>query len=74
MIICLFIIIHVCSYSNCKHMFSVVFSFTYKEEISDFTEQLGENVKALHEQEKRKKQLETEKAELQNALEEAEVN
>lgn len=55
-------------------MFSVVFSFTYKEEISDFTEQHGENVKALHEQEKRKKQLETEKAELQNALEEAEVN
>lgn len=62
---------HIVTANTC---FLLFFSFTYKEEISDFTEQLGENVKALHEQEKIKKQLETEKAELQNALEEAEVN
>lgn len=37
------------------------------------TEQLGENGKAIHELEKYKKQAETEKAEIQTALEEAEV-
>lgn len=47
--------------------------FTYLEEISDLTEQLGENVKAIHELEKTKKQTETEKTEIQTALEEAEV-
>lgn len=63
--------VHIVTANTC---FLLLFSFTYKEEISDFTEQLGENVRGLHEQEKIKKQLETEKAELQNALEEAEVN
>lgn len=47
--------------------------FTYLEEISDLTEQLGENGKAIHELEKTKKQTETEKTEIQTALEEAEV-
>ena len=37
------------------------------------TEQLGENGKTLHELEKTKKQTETEKTEIQGALEEAEV-
>lgn len=37
------------------------------------TEQLGENGKTLHELEKIKKQTETEKTEIQTALEEAEV-
>lgn len=37
------------------------------------TEQLGENGKAIHELEKTKKQAETEKTEIQTALEEAEV-
>lgn len=47
--------------------------FTYLEEISDLTEQLGENLKAIRELEKTKKQTETEKTEIQTALEEAEV-
>lgn len=46
---------------------------THLEEISDLTEQLGENGKAIHELEKTKKQSETEKTEIQTALEEAEV-
>lgn len=43
------------------------------EEISDLTEQLGESGKSIHELEKVRKQLEQEKAEIQSALEEAEV-
>ena len=43
------------------------------EEISDLTEQLGEGGKSIHELEKMRKQLEQEKAEIQSALEEAEV-
>ncbi len=43
------------------------------EEISDLTEQLGEGGKTIHELEKVRKQLEQEKAEIQAALEEAEV-
>ena len=43
------------------------------EEISDLTEQLGEGGKSIHELEKNRKQLEQEKAEIQAALEEAEV-
>lgn len=43
------------------------------EEISDLTEQLGESGKTIHELEKVRKQLEQEKAEIQAALEEAEV-
>lgn len=38
---------------------------TCLEEISDLTEQLGENGKAIHELEKTKKQTETEKTEIQ---------
>ena len=49
-------------------------SFFYPiEEISDLTEQLGETGKSIHELEKVRKQLEQEKAEIQTALEEAEV-
>lgn len=43
------------------------------EEITDLTEQLGESGKTIHELEKVRKQLEQEKAEIQAALEEAEV-
>uniref|UniRef100_A0A668SQX4 Myosin, heavy chain b n=1 Tax=Oreochromis aureus TaxID=47969 RepID=A0A668SQX4_OREAU len=43
-----------------------------QQEISDLTEQLGENGKAIHELEKTKRQNETEKTEIQTALEEAE--
>ncbi|XP_049418911.1 myosin heavy chain, fast skeletal muscle-like [Epinephelus fuscoguttatus] len=45
-----------------------------QQEISDLTEQLGENGKAIHELEKSKKQTETEKTEIQTALEEAEAS
>ncbi|XP_042364091.1 myosin heavy chain, fast skeletal muscle-like [Plectropomus leopardus] len=45
-----------------------------QQEISDLTEQLGENGKAIHELEKMKKQTETEKTEIQTALEEAEAS
>ncbi|XP_059180070.1 myosin heavy chain, fast skeletal muscle-like [Centropristis striata] len=45
-----------------------------QQEISDLTEQLGENGKAIHELEKIKKQTETEKTEIQTALEEAEAS
>ena len=37
------------------------------------TEQIGETGKSIHELEKSKKQVETEKTEIQSALEEAEV-
>ncbi len=43
------------------------------EEISDLTEQIGETGKTIHELEKGKKTVETEKSEIQSALEEAEV-
>ena len=43
------------------------------EEISDLTEQIGETGKTIHELEKGKKTAETEKSEIQTALEEAEV-
>ncbi|XP_056152722.1 myosin-1-like [Lampris incognitus] len=45
-----------------------------QQEISDLTEQLGENGKAIHELEKSKKQTENEKTEIQSALEEAEAS
>lgn len=54
------------------HLYNVLI-FICPEEISDLTEQLGENGKAIHELEKTKKQTETEKTEIQTALEEAEV-
>lgn len=47
--------------------------FSLIEEISDLTEQLGESGKTIHELENVYKQLEQEKAEIQAALEEAEV-
>ena len=47
--------------------------YAQTEEISDLTEQLGEGGKSIHELEKIRKQLEQEKAEIQTALEEAEV-
>lgn len=43
------------------------------EEISDLTDQLGESGKTIHELEKFKKQVETEKYDMQTSLEEAEV-
>lgn len=43
------------------------------EEISDLTEQLGETGKTIHELEKFRKQVETERYDMQTALEEAEV-
>uniref|UniRef100_A0A3P9JF71 Myosin, heavy chain b n=1 Tax=Oryzias latipes TaxID=8090 RepID=A0A3P9JF71_ORYLA len=43
-----------------------------QQEISDLTEQIGENGKSIHELEKAKKTVENEKVELQTALEEAE--
>lgn len=43
------------------------------EEISDLSEQLGETGKTIHELEKGKKTVESEKTEIQTALEEAEV-
>lgn len=43
------------------------------EEISDLTEQLGESGKLMHELEKFKKHVETEKYDMQTSLEEAEV-
>ncbi|KAM9425900.1 myosin heavy chain, skeletal muscle, adult-like [Pholidichthys leucotaenia] len=45
-----------------------------QQEISDLTEQLGENGKAIHELEKTKRQTESEKTEIQTALEEAEAS
>ncbi|KAG2460526.1 MYSS protein, partial [Polypterus senegalus] len=45
-----------------------------QQEISDLTEQIGENGKIIHELEKGKKQAEAEKAEIQTALEEAEAS
>uniref|UniRef100_A0A8C4TQ75 Myosin heavy chain 2 n=1 Tax=Erpetoichthys calabaricus TaxID=27687 RepID=A0A8C4TQ75_ERPCA len=45
-----------------------------QQEISDLTEQIGENGKIIHELEKGKKQAEAEKAEIQSALEEAEAS
>lgn len=47
---------------------------SFIEEISDLTEQLGEGGKSIHELEKIRKQLDQEKAEIQAALEEAEVH
>lgn len=47
--------------------------FFETEEISDLTEQLGESGKTIHELEKFKKHVETEKCDMQTALEEAEV-
>lgn len=45
----------------------------FPEEISDLTDQLGESGKTIHELEKFKKQVETEKYDMQTSLEEAEV-
>ena len=57
-----------------EHIFVCEHSFVYPiEEISDLTEQLGETGKSIHELEKVRKKLEQEKAEIQTALEEAEV-
>ncbi len=49
------------------------YALCLSEEISDLTEQIGENGKTIHELEKGKKAVETEKTELQTSLEEAEV-
>ena len=57
---------------NSGHYFKLN-GFLSTEEISDLTEQLGEGGKSIHELEKIRKQLEQEKAEIQTALEEAEV-
>lgn len=43
------------------------------EEITDLTEHIGESGKTIHELEKGRKAAEAEKAEIQTALEEAEV-
>ncbi|XP_067308333.1 myosin heavy chain, fast skeletal muscle-like [Pseudorasbora parva] len=43
-----------------------------QQEISDLTEQIGESCKTIHELDKAKKTAETEKVEIQSALEEAE--
>lgn len=51
----------------------VLYGFQNTEEISDRTEQIGESGKSVHELEKVRKQVETEKSEMQSALEEAEV-
>ncbi|XP_035471646.1 myosin heavy chain, fast skeletal muscle-like [Scophthalmus maximus] len=45
-----------------------------QQEISDMTEQLGEGGKTIHELEKFRKQVETEKYDMQTALEEAEAS
>ncbi|CAI5676373.1 unnamed protein product [Oreochromis niloticus] len=45
-----------------------------QQEISDLTEQLGESGKTIHELDKFKKQVETEKYDMQAALEEAEAS
>ncbi|XP_028267757.1 myosin heavy chain, fast skeletal muscle-like [Parambassis ranga] len=45
-----------------------------QQEISDLTEQLGETGKTIHELEKFKKQVETERYDMQTALEEAEAS
>ncbi|KAM4598461.1 myosin heavy chain, fast skeletal muscle-like [Polymixia lowei] len=45
-----------------------------QQEISDLTEHLGENGKLIHELEKFKKHVETEKGDMQTALEEAEAS
>ncbi|XP_047426829.1 myosin heavy chain, fast skeletal muscle-like [Mugil cephalus] len=45
-----------------------------QQEISDLTEQLGQGGKTIHELEKFKKQIETEKCDMQTALEEAEAS
>lgn len=52
---------------------NTLFFILFVEEISDLTEQLGETCKTIHEVEKAKKTVETEKIEIQTALEEAEV-
>lgn len=67
-----------CEFGDCrcfvKHRAHFFFLFPWLiEEISDLTEQLGEGGKSIHELEKIRKQLEQEKAEIQTALEEAEV-
>ncbi len=46
-------------------MIQIIF-FLSTEEISDLTEQLGETGKSIHELEKAKKTVETEKSEIQN--------
>lgn len=52
---------------------SLLFLKILTEEIVDLTDQISEGNKNLHELEKMKKQTEQEKAEVQLALEEAEV-
>lgn len=60
-------------FSFCRLNIYAALLFLCLEEISDLTEQLGENGKAIHELEKTKKQTDMEKTEIQTALEEAEV-
>lgn len=57
---------------DCSVQSNYVYAFL-SEEISDISEQLGESGKSIHELEKIRKQLDQEKAEIQSALEEAEV-
>lgn len=50
-----------------------MFFFTFSEEITDITEQVGQSAKTIHELEKAAKQAEQEKRDTQAALEEVEV-
>lgn len=54
-------------------MCNMCLTISSPEEISDLTEQIGENGKSINELEKARKQVEQEKSDLQAALEEAEV-
>lgn len=53
--------------------FAIIQCLKTTEEISDLTEQIGQTGKTIHELEKFKKHVETEKYDMQTALEEAEV-
>ena len=50
-----------------------MFFFFSTEEITDLTEHIAESGKTIHELEKAKKSAESERADVQTALEEAEV-
>lgn len=50
-----------------------MFFFTFSEEITEITEQVGQSAKTIHELEKAAKQAEQDRRDTQAALEEAEV-
>lgn len=52
----------------------IIFVLVSSEEIMDLTDQISMSGKTIHELEKLKKGLETEKSDIQAALEEAEVS